>query len=378
MNGLYIHIPFCRHKCLYCDFYTGGVRIADWDSYVKSLLKELGKRSEELVLPISTMYFGGGTPSLIPDSNLFKLIEGVYDIIPGLNLKEFTIEVNPEDVTPEIINVWKRVGINRVSLGVQSFNDRELILIGRKHDSEKALMAIEELTKEFDNVSVDIMFGLPGQTIESYSQTLDKVLETSVTHLSSYSLMLEEGTAMTHFYKKNKIFLPSESEWKQMYDLTISKLLTKGLKRYEISNFSLPGKESLHNLTYWNGGAYMGLGPGAHSYDGFRVRRWNPNDIKGYLKTYGQEMNNEGSLFYEEEGLSDEELREEMVMTRMRTVKGLNLNDFELRFGNQQKEILLHSSHKYITEGLLQKEENYLRFTQDGFTLSDFILSELI
>ncbi|MCH5225932.1 MAG: radical SAM family heme chaperone HemW [Muribaculaceae bacterium] len=380
MSGLYIHIPFCRQKCLYCDFYTGGVRIADWTGLVKAFINELTVRSEEISERPSTIYIGGGTPSLLPSSDFKNLIEGIKSILGPFKAEEFTIEVNPEDVSMEKIETWLEFGVNRVSVGVQTLQDRELKLLGRSHDSKKAIEACRMLAKNIDNISIDLMFGIPGQTLESYRRSLEGVLNLSPAHISSYALMLEEGTAMTILHRENRISLPDEDLWFKMYDLTVSSLEEAGFERYEISNYCKPGRESRHNISYWHGHPYVGIGPGAHSYDGKSVRRWNPCDLKGYLNHFLSKDLEElsQSKFYSQEVLSLEEMREEMVMTRLRTVEGLNLKEFKDRFGNKAKEKLLQEARPFIKADLLQKFDDFLSFTRSGFAVSDSILPALI
>lgn len=379
MSGLYIHIPFCRHKCLYCDFYTGGERIADWPAYTDCLLKEIQERKIELEGRLCTLYIGGGTPSLIPADEFIRLIEGIKSQFEIKEFEEFTIEVNPEDVTEDKIKMWKESGVNRISIGVQTLNDNELKAIGRFHTSGQALGALEKLQKHFDNISIDLIYGLPGQTPETYKDTLEKIMKYRPEHISVYALMLEEGTAMTLLESQGKISLPDEKDWISMSDLTLKYLSESGYMRYEISNYSLEGKESIHNTFYWNGIPYLGIGPGAHSYDGNKVRRWNPNDIKGYFKYWGSDtkITKEGR-FYLEEILNEDELREEMIMTRLRTAKGLSLIEYEKRFGKTSKNKLLEEGKRFINSGCLIKEKDYIRFSDRGFIISNIILSSLI
>ena len=379
MSGLYIHIPFCKSKCLYCDFYTGGARIADWKVYVDCLLNELYHRKEGCIKIPDTLYIGGGTPSLIPGNDFQRLITGIKKIFKVSDWEEATIEVNPEDVSSEKIEIWKDSGINRISLGVQSLNDQELSIIGRKHKGETAIKAITKLLEEFKNVSVDIMFGLPGQTLESYISTMEKIIEIRPPHISSYSLMLEEGTAMTLLSRQGKLNLPEEEIWIQMSDYTSEKLKDSGYYRYEISNYSLPGFESKHNNSYWEGKPYLGIGPGAHSYNGNKKRYANPTNIKEYIKFYKNEGNwRNNSNFYKEEILSNDELIEEAIFTRLRTSRGIDLKEFENRFGNLQKETLLKKAYKYINSGFLKEGDGFLAFTTKGFQISDSLLLSLI
>lgn len=374
-GGIYVHVPFCEKKCLYCDFYTGGRRIANWQGYAVSILNELNCRKNEITYKPTTLFIGGGTPSLIPATEFEVMITGIKNITEQQEFEEFTIEVNPEDIEAEKIKTWKSLGVNRVSMGIQSLDDNELKSIGRQHDSRQAFEAFKVLKKEFDNISVDVMFGLPGQTLDSYMQTLYRIIQLQPTHISSYSLMLEEGTALTLLVGQNKVELPSEDEWVEMFELTTSLLKENGYIRYEISNYSLPGWESKHNSSYWKGNPYLGLGPGAHSYDGADVRRANPNDIKGYLKFF--EVNPQNN-FYKEEKLTQEELREEMIMTRLRMTEGLNLDEFKTRFGKEESNRFLNRVKFYEKIGQLKVKDDNISFTDIGFLKSDDILSRLI
>ena len=376
-GGLYINIPFCSNKCLYCDFYSGGVRIADWEKYISSLILELKERRSEISFSPITLYIGGGTPSLMPIEFLQYLIININKELGTEFWKEITLEVNPEDVSVEKIINWKKLGINRISIGIQTLNNQELKNLGRIHTSETSITAIRNLKKEFENISVDLMFGIPGQSVNSYKATLSTIIEMAPAHISSYALMLEPGTAMTLLWEQNRIKLPTEEENIKMYDLTQKILKENGYVQYEISNYALPGYESLHNYSYWKGKPYLGLGPGAHSYDGARCRRWNPKDIKSYWDRFGI-VNLETNPFYEEEILTKEEMKEEMIMTRLRTTKGLDIYEFGKLFGEKEKNILLQKSIPFKMKKLLKEENNFLSFTNRGFLLSDSVLSSLI
>ena len=394
MTGLYIHVPFCNYKCLYCDFYSAGVRIAEWSQYIEALLNELSQRKQELPSKPVTLYIGGGTPSLMPPDFLHHLVNSIRRILKKNEAwREFTLEANPEDVSEENCKIWKSIGVNRLSIGIQSLSDVELKTIGRRHSSKKAIEAINIARKYFNNISADVIFGLPGQIPESYEKTLRQLINLSVDHLSAYSLMLEEGTVMTFLHKKGNLVLPQEEEWMRMFEMTVTILKNAGFSHYEISNYAKPGKKSIHNSSYWKGIPYLGIGPGAHSYDGKMTRRANPTDLKGYLAHYLAHKNNgannfESGLiknianFYEEENLTDEELREEMIMTRLRMQEGLDLSEFEQRFGFSYKEDLLKTAVSFINRQELQLQVNssrlHLSITEKGLPLSDFIISSLI
>lgn len=381
-GGVYIHIPFCKSKCLYCDFYSGGARIADWDLYIKCIAEELQRRKEEMNFKPQTLYMGGGTPSLIPPENFKTLIDTVNEILNVREWKEFTIEVNPEDVDEDKCKVWKDSGVNRVSIGIQSFDDSELKRIGRRHDSEVSEKALRTLQKYFNNISADVIYGLPGQTVESYKTSLKKLLAFKPQHLSVYSLMLEPGTSLTQLAKLGKIPLPEEDEWVEMYEITLKLLKQEGYERYEISNYCLPGFESRHNYSYWNGSPYLGLGPGAHSYDGENIRRANPADLKRYITKFGSsqpsQTDSPGVNFYIPEILSKTELQVEFIMTGLRTAKGINLQEFSKKFGAEEMKKLLQKARKHIAADLLKEQKDYLFLTDQGFALSDLVMSDLI
>ena len=376
-GGLYLHVPYCHQKCLYCDFYTAGSRIADWPLYTQSVINELRERQSEITYNLDTLYIGGGTPSLMPKTQFKQLLNTLNDILNKKLWKEFTLEVNPEDVDEERIKIWKDSGVNRISMGIQSMNDAELRGIGRVHTGQQAKEAYWQLRKHFENISLDIIYGLPGQTLETLKNTVEEILSLMPDHVSVYSLMLEKGTALTHLVEKKRVQLPTEQEWYEM-NLIIQDILEGGgYQRYEISNYSLQGKESRHNQSYWEGKPYLGLGPGAHSYDGENTRRYNPTDLKGFLSRFGEEEK-EGEIFYEEEILNETELREEMVMTRLRTVKGLDLNEFEKKFGDEETKKLRERALRYKSSCHLTEKEGFLSVTDKGFLISDSIIVDLI
>ncbi|MDE7495911.1 MAG: radical SAM family heme chaperone HemW, partial [Muribaculaceae bacterium] len=309
--GLYLHIPFCHRKCLYCDFFSAGDKIADWDAYIKAILSEASVRREELPSSPSTLYIGGGTPSLIPTEHFLRLMQGLKEFFPGLSPDEFTIEANPDDIDEERINVWKAGGVNRVSLGVQSFNNDELKAVGRLHSATQAEDAILLLKEHFSNVSTDLIFGLPGQTIESWQKTVEKMIDLCPAHISAYSLMYEHGTPLTALRETGRLKATPEEDSERMFEFLTEKLRGAGYERYEISNYARPEMYSRHNTSYWKGIPYLGLGPSAHSYDGEKARRWNVPDLKGYIGHYATK--DVETPIYKEEILTEEELREEYI-----------------------------------------------------------------
>lgn len=374
-SGLYVHIPFCKSKCIYCDFFSGGESFADWDLLVDSLLSELKTRLKELSIAPDTLYIGGGTPSLMPSDRFVKLLRGINNILKKTGpWAEFTIEINPDDVTDDKCRVWKECGVNRASMGIQSFADSELNVIKRRHNVECAVNAYHTLSGYFDNISIDLMFGLPGQTLISWVKSVEKALELSPDHISAYSLMFEEGTPISVLKEKGRLAFPSDDECVEMWKILSSRLKQAGYIQYELSNYSKKGKESIHNTRYWLGNPYLGIGPSAHSYDGLRTRRANPADIKGYLHHFSKNMI---STFYKEEILTDEELREEMLLTRMRMRRGLNIYEFESAFGTHAKQRLLRNAKPFLRNATLLNDSYSLSLTDDGIMIADEIILAL-
>lgn len=377
MSGLYIHIPFCAKKCIYCDFYSVGVRNVDWERYINSLIHELSFRKKELTGIVHTIYIGGGTPSLMPINQLKRLINTIYDELSGmLKLEEFTIELNPDDVTEELVDALKEIGVTRVSMGVQSFNDCELDFIKRRHTSEQCRKAYNELSV-IGNVSLDLIFGLPGQSLQSWEKNLNAILELHPQHISAYSLMYEEGTPLYAMLQQGRVREVEEELSLEMFKLLIDKLKKAGYNHYEISNFALDGYESKHNSSYWSGMQYLGLGPSAHSYDGNRTRRSNPASVNDYINHYINLPSIDVS-FYEEEILSDMDLYNEYIITRMRRLDGIELHDLKHRFGEKLQNYFLKQTEKHIQSGVLLNCDNRIMLSEKGVLISDSIFVNLM
>ena len=376
--GIYIHFPFCRRKCIYCDFYSVGERLANWESFARAVENEFSALSlPSEVFP--SLYMGGGTPSLAPA----ELISRFRRMIP-VEVGEFTIEVNPDDVTEEKARAWREAGVNRVSMGVQTLNDDELKAIGRRHTADQAEKAYYILRKYFSNISLDLIFGLPGQTLSSLSATLDRFIEMRPEHISAYSLMYEERTALTRMRDSGKVEEIPDEDSVEMFRLVTSKLKEAGYERYEISNYALPGYRSHHNSNYWKGIPYIGLGPSAHSYDGDRTRRYNLPDLSLYIKEYGRNIKEDREDIKEyrkniedNEILSEEELREEMIMTRLRMIEGLDLLEFEDRFGKEERISLEKRAKPFLSSGDLIYMHDHIALSESGVMISDEIISEL-
>lgn len=379
--GVYIHIPYCRRKCIYCDFYTEGEIRADWPRLIDALISEYQERISQL--PVAegyTVYIGGGTPSLIPVEELSRLIDaiklGLNQLNPEGRIVEFTLEVNPDDVTTEKAEAWQNLGIDRISMGVQTLNDDELKLIGRRHSAHQALEAYSILRPRFSNISLDLIFGLPGSSLSSLRTTLAGFAEMRPEHISAYSLMYEEKTALTRMRDMGKIEEVEEDDSLSMFEEINRWSASEGYDRYEISNYSLPGFESKHNSAYWHGAPYLGIGPSAHSFDGDTIRRWNIADARRYIAAV--ESNEK---YWDEEHLSLEEIREERIMTELRCRDGINLQDFGQSFGQQAADTLLSQAASYLQRGELILTNNngtsHLALSPSGIMISDEIIADL-
>ena len=399
-GSLYIHIPFCNRKCIYCDFYSGGARIADWPRLRLAIGNELKYRSSELPEVISSIYFGGGTPSLIPSEIFSGLVDDIKKILTdnGTSLSndlEFTIEANPEDVDIIKMEAWRRAGVNRVSLGVQTFNDILLKAINRSHSANTARRALELLSSYFENISADLIFDLPGETKADLASDLKELILLRPKHISVYSLMYEEGTSLTELRNKGCVKEADEKLSTDMFIMIGEILRNAGYERYEISNYCIPGAHSRHNSGYWTGRRYLGLGPSAHSYDGQSIRRANPADLKGYLRRFAPVDSDKVDAmkecpdqhldkpFYKEERLTRDELMEERIMLGLRTSSGISLTAFEKEYGVEALIKLRKAAAPNIGRGLAIRRDNLsnsesLILTEEGIMIADSLILSLI
>lgn len=389
MLGLYIHVPFCKKRCHYCSFYSTTYGKKEREFYVDALLAEMAARRTPT--PLSSVYFGGGTPSQLDKNELHHIFDALKEYFVLEEGAELTFECNPDDLVPsrenysnEFPELLSTLGVNRISMGVQSFNDTVLQGINRRHNAKQAYEAIHRIHDAgINNVSIDLIYGLPNQTIDQWKSDVEKAVKLSqekntngtgtlVSHISSYALSIEPGTHLYNLREKGEIFEQDDEILLEMYTYLKNALHQAGFEHYEISNFALPGFRSRHNSSYWHGVPYIGLGPGAHSYDGKNIRRWNLSNLIQYIKDPAQS--------FEVEHLSHTELYDEFIMTRLRTSEGIPLNQL------QEKEVdfLLSQSKKFVTQGLLQiqKDEStndkYLRLTTEGIFVSDMIMSDLM
>lgn len=368
MSGVYIHIPFCHSKCAYCDFYSTPRQEAMSD-YVYALLKEWDARHNELTEPVTTVYLGGGTPSLLPP-DMLSMITSVFK---ASDIEEFTIEANPEDITDQWAEHIIGSGINRVSLGIQSLVDRELTAVGRRHTAAEAVKAISTLRNAgITEISGDLIYGLPEQTADTWRYSLDTLAALGLPHISAYSLSYEEGTRLYARLLAGKIQETDEETVAAMYDYMTQTLGAAGYEHYEISNFAKPGHRARHNSSYWHFIPYLGLGPGAHSFDG-KARRVNKADLRGYISAIGS-----GRTFYTEEDESPSDLLNDYIITGLRTMEGIDLNDMALRFGAGHTESFMGRCRPYVKNGSLTKHENRICFDEKSWLVSDGVLRELI
>ncbi len=372
---LYIHIPYCARKCIYCDFFSGGARVADWPRLRNALLAELQQRRDELPASIDSIYFGGGTPSLMPPQEFSLLMEGIRELAAGAinpDYCEITVESNPDDVDMPHVEAWKRAGVNRVSLGIQTLHDDLLRRIGRSHDSGQALRALEILSENFSNICADLIFGLPGGDEEQIGEDLRRLLSFPLSHISIYTLMYEEGTALTRLLEEGRIGQADEESVNAQYRLITATLRDAGFRHYEISNYARAGFESRHNSGYWSGKAYLGIGPSAHSYDGASLRRANPADLHRYLT-----HDFSASPFYTQERLTREQLMEERLMLQMRCLPGLDIADFGRRFGQRHAAAILSAARPHIAARELDYDGRHLTLTDAGLMIADSIVLDL-
>lgn len=364
MSGLYIHIPFCHSKCHYCDFYSGPLA-CDHDRYIDALIRELYCRSGEIEMPPRTIYIGGGTPSLLSAERLGRL----FAALPAEAAEEFTIEVNPEDVTGEFAAFVASSPVNRVSMGVQSADDDILRRIGRRHSWADVVTAVSRLRDAgIANISLDLIFGLPGQTLEGWSRTVDAALTLCPQHLSAYCLMYEPGTRLSAMLRAGKIEETAPEVLERMYMILCEKTASAGFRHYEISNFALPGYESRHNSSYWNLTPYLGIGAAAHSFDG-DVRRSNPADIQEYVSS-------DGPVFATEH-LSNGERIDEYLLIRLRTAEGVDMADYERHFGAEEARRLLTAAEAHLAAGRLLLADGRLRIPERHWLITDSILVDL-
>ena len=365
---IYIHIPFCKSRCLYCDFFsTTSLELRS--RFVQSLLQEMKGRSGEICCArANTIYIGGGTPSQMSTNDLMALFDALQCISPLEEGAEVTIECNPDDVTSEFIEGLLATPVNRVSMGVQCMNDDLLHLLNRRHTADQARNAVKMLREAgYHNISLDLMYGLPGQTLEMWQNDVDELLSMRVPHLSAYSLQWEEGTPLYRMLEKGKVKEAPEELSVAMYRYLVETTGLAGMEHYEISNFAMPGMRARHNSGYWRNEAYVGLGPGAHSYDGMAKRSSNPPDLFGYIRSAGLPQQ-------EVEILDEDALYEEYVLKSLRTMDGMDIGLLAPKY----REYALKMVLPHILAGRVERHGDVLRLTEEGVFVSNDVMSDMM
>ena len=366
MTGLYVHVPFCIKKCNYCDFYSVPTNLGIPDSYIEAIIEEASLYTE---FTFDTLYIGGGTPSLLGKDRLTSLLGGLYRALDLSHMIEATIEVNPESASYEFLKTAKRKGINRVSVGVQSLFDEELKAAGRVHNAKQAISAVIEASHSgFESISADLIIGLPGQDWQSLRFSLESLTRVNIQHLSVYCLSVEPGTPFSLTKPDN---LPSDNEQAEMYEQSVEFLDRLGFLHYEISNFAIPGFECKHNINYWHGGEYIGLGPSAASH--IKGKRYkNKPDLSDYLKSHiGQ--------IIEKEELTPPEKAAEEAMLRLRLLdEGLDIDELSIKFGESNTEALTGRLVRLVADGLLIRESSKYRLPAEKALVSNPILARVL
>ncbi|WP_343696479.1 radical SAM family heme chaperone HemW [Flavobacterium sp.] len=377
MSGIYIHIPFCKQACHYCDFHF-STSMKKKDEMVLALAKEIGMRKNELLDSarsdneiVETIYFGGGTPSVLTNDEINFLISEVYKNYIVAENPEITLEANPDDLSAERIFELSKSPINRLSIGIQSFYEEDLKMMNRAHNSAEAKKCLEEATKYFDNISLDLIYGIPGMSDEMWRNNVQTALDFGVPHISSYALTVEPKTALSKLIQTGKIAEPQDEVASNHFMILVEMLQKNGFIHYELSNFGKENYFSKNNSAYWLGKKYIGIGPSAHSYDGEK-RGWNIANNSLYLKAI---QNDE--LPIETEILTISDRYNEYIMTGLRTIWGVSLERIENEFGSEYLNYLLEQSQKFLNDDLLSIENNILKPTPKGKFLTDGIASDL-
>lgn len=370
MSGIYIHIPFCKQACHYCNFHF-STNLKRKEELIKSLCTELIIRKRELNQPLQTIYFGGGTPSLLSEQELKQIFNTIHKHYIVVEDAEITLEANPDDLSSNLIVQLHDSQINRLSIGVQSFFAEDLLLMNRVHSAKEALECIQLAKKYFKNISIDLIYGIPGLTIDRWKENLEITLSLDIPHISCYALTVEPKTALKKFIEQGKVAPVNDEETRSHYELMIDTLENAGYINYEFSNFGKPGYFSQNNTGYWQGKPYLGIGPSAHSFDGNK-RSWNiSNNIK-YIKSI-----NNGNIPLAFEVLSVTDKYNEYIMTGLRTMWGVSLVKVENDFGKRYRDYLLEQVEKHVENQLLYIEDDILKITKKGKFLGDGIASDL-
>ena len=373
MAGIYIHIPFCKRRCIYCDFFS-TTQSEKKSAYVHALCQELDMRKDYLEgEDIETIYLGGGTPSQLTQKELEEIFSSLYNIYKVKEDAEITLEANPDDLTPEYIHMLRTLPINRISMGIQTFQEETLKLLHRRHTAQQAIEAVKHCREAgFQNISIDLMYGLPGETLETWKEDLQQAIALHPEHISAYHLIYEEGTALWKLREQNQVEEADEDLSVTLFKTLIEELTHAGYEHYEISNFCLPGLHSRHNSSYWTGKKYLGCGPSAHSFNG-TSRQWNVASLDKYIQSIQQ-----GELDHEIEELDIYTRYNDFVITTIRTHWGMSLSHLRSTYGENLYQYCLRMAKPHLEQGVLEIKEDTLKLTKEGIFISDGIMSDLL
>ena len=373
MAGIYIHIPFCKRRCIYCDFFstTQSEKKAE---YVHALVRELEMRKDYVGdEEIETIYLGGGTPSQLSQEELEEIFAYIYKVYKVAPDAEITLEANPDDLTPEYVSMLRTLPVNRISMGIQTFQEETLKLLHRRHTARQAIEAFRRCREAgFQNISIDLMYGLPGETLETWEQDLQQAIDLHPEHISAYHLIYEEGTALWNLREQNKVEEAEEELSLTLFKTLIERLTKAGYQHYEISNFCLPGLHSRHNSSYWTGKKYLGCGPSAHSFNG-TSRQWNVSSLDKYLEGICTSQPD-----FEIEELDLYTRYNDFVITSIRTCWGMPLSQLRTNYGETLYNYCLRMAKPHIQQGVLEIKEDTLKLTSEGIFISDGIMSDLL
>jgi oxygen-independent coproporphyrinogen III oxidase len=372
--GLYIHVPFCKNRCSYCDFYS-QTNLKLMDEFVNALQNELILVSEKWhKQKFASIYFGGGNPGCLSIENIGKILKEIFEYLYILKDAEITIELNPETINYDYLTSLKKLGFNRISIGVQSFFNDLLISLGRKHSVKQAEEALEFAQNcGFENISIDLMFGIPNLSIKMWEETLEKVFNLGITHISAYLLSLEEGTELYNKVNSQALILPTDDIVCEQYRVLCDIAKNYNFEHYEISNFAKQDYKSIHNCLYWYGNPYLGLGPSAHSYNGIDIRSWNIRDLKKYIE--GLKLN---KIISEKEFLSETDKINDFIITRLRTVDGLSIKLFTKYFGDTYGNMLVSKLNQLVKTKMITIKNNRVQINEPDLIFSDKIIRDLM
>ena len=370
MAGIYIHIPFCKQACHYCDFHF-STSMKKKDEMIAALISEVHLRKNEINEPVETIYFGGGTPSVLSTEEIDQILEPIFSLFNVIENPEITLEANPDDLSKDRIQQLAHSKINRLSIGIQSFYNEDLQMMNRAHNADEAWNSLVEATNYFDNISIDLIYGIPNMGLDRWKANVQKALDLGINHISTYALTVEPKTALASLIKKGKIAQPDDGNAHEHFLALIEMLENAGFIHYELSNFGKPDYFSKNNSAYWLGKKYLGIGPSAHSFDG-KNRSWNIANNSLYIQSIQK-----NELPNETETLSVQDRYNEYVMAGLRTIWGVSLDRIENEFGTNYKDYLLKEVQRFIDNEQLQLVNNVLKTTVKGKFFCDGIASEL-